>query len=351
VDEDAVTLHLPIMQGPHLGIIPLLLLLVLPPSHLSQQQSCNGHPELCNRAFSAVSYVTTHNSFAVGKSPACNQNNPILTQLNDGVRALMLQIHIQDPTNHVFGAVELCHTSCALLDAGPLNTALTQIRTWLDAHPNEVITLFMHNQDNFGMSELIIPFQQAGLIPMIYYKSPQAAWPTLAQMISVGQRVVVLVDVNTDTTNYPMLMNEFTVAWETPYNYPVNSEFPCNQDRPTGPLDIPFSSAMSVANHFPWTLFAVAGTAIPIPNPDFATQVNSLSALQSHIQTCAGLGVRVTYMAVDFYEYGSVFQVVAQLNGVTYTGHPTIPSAATVARTVHQAVIWTVVALLLYRLF
>lgn len=282
---------------------------------------CNLYSELCDRPFNDIVYVTTHNSYAVGLSPAANQRNSIIVQLHDGVRALNLDAHKLDPNSHKYGDIQLCHTSCALLNAGTMVDTLKDINKWLDTHPNEVLTVFIENSDNFPLAEFTPSFQNSGILSKVYYRSDFVSpWPTLRQMILSGQRVVVMT-VGRDAS-VPWLMNEWDFMWESPYLVPFSSPFPCNKDRPEGPLSVPDSMAMSVISHFVFTTFVISGTAIPTPNPTVATQVNGKD-LESHMNTCKEMKVKVNFIMVDFYEFGSVFQIAANLNGVKYTGKPT----------------------------
>lgn len=48
---------------------------------------CNGYPEFCNRNYSNITMVAAHNSpFVRPGNAAANQDLPVLTQLNDGIR-------------------------------------------------------------------------------------------------------------------------------------------------------------------------------------------------------------------------------------------------------------------------
>lgn len=99
--------------------------------------ACNGHDELCSRPYSNVTFVGSHDSAFVGLLPSQNQLISVTDQLNLGVRFLQSQTHDRD------GTIEMCHTSCIELDAGTLTNYLTPIKTWMDANPNEVVTLLM----------------------------------------------------------------------------------------------------------------------------------------------------------------------------------------------------------------
>jgi hypothetical protein len=78
--------------------------------------ACNGNAALCSRSYSNVTQIGTHDSAFVGILPTDNQLVSVTTQLNDGIRFLQAQTHVKD------GVLELCHTSCTELDAGPLTS-------------------------------------------------------------------------------------------------------------------------------------------------------------------------------------------------------------------------------------
>ena len=96
---------------------------------------CNGSQILCNKKFNEVAYLTTHNAYnsAQDNFNLPNHNFNIATQLNDGVRGLMIDVY------DYFGTPTVYHGSF-LLGTEPLQTYLTDIKTFLDNNPNEVIT-------------------------------------------------------------------------------------------------------------------------------------------------------------------------------------------------------------------
>jgi hypothetical protein len=78
--------------------------------------ACNGNAALCSRLYSNVTQIGSHDSAFVGILPTDNQLVSVTTQLNDGIRFLQAQTHVEN------GVLELCHTTCAELDAGPLTS-------------------------------------------------------------------------------------------------------------------------------------------------------------------------------------------------------------------------------------
>jgi len=94
-------------------------------SALSIERSitCNGHTELCARSYSNVTFVGAHDSYAVGSNNvAANQDFNVTQQLNDGIRMLQNQVHLQPDGLH------LCHTICPLYDGGLLVNYLKAVK-------------------------------------------------------------------------------------------------------------------------------------------------------------------------------------------------------------------------------
>ncbi len=96
-------------------------------SHISTPTAvaCNGNAALCSRAYSSVTQIGTHDSAFVGVLPTENQQKSVSEQLDAGIRFLQAQTHVLD------GSLQLCHTSCDLLNAGPLTDYLSTIKTWM----------------------------------------------------------------------------------------------------------------------------------------------------------------------------------------------------------------------------
>jgi len=108
---------------------------------------CNGDARLCDRRYDEVSYATTHNSFVNGDQ---NWNDPaqwhtLRRQMDDGIRALMLDAHVND------GVAYLCHEHCWWGYNIPgqwdptLVSGLVQVREFLVANPHEVVTIFIES--------------------------------------------------------------------------------------------------------------------------------------------------------------------------------------------------------------
>ncbi|KAH6916938.1 PLC-like phosphodiesterase [Coprinopsis sp. MPI-PUGE-AT-0042] len=286
---------------------------------------CNGHAELCERGYGSLAYVGTHNSYAVGVNIlAANQDQDITRQLNDGVRMLQMQAHDEE------GVIKLCHTVCLLYDGGSLEAYLRTVKAWLDANPNEVISLLIVNSDNVAATRFADIFATTGIDTVSYRPatSPLAAseWPTLGEMIDSNQRVVTFLSTSANMAEVPYLIDEFPNVWETAFNLLDPALFDCSVNRTRGDT----STQLFLINHFLDKLFL--GNAVPdidkLPQTNAASGFGSLGA---HVETCVGAHGRApNFLLVDFYEYGggSVFQVAASINGVPY--EPATPVATPV---------------------
>jgi len=283
--------------------------------------TCNGSPTLCNRSYGNVTFVGAHDSYAVGVNNLfANQDYNITQQLNDGIRMLQVQAHNGN------GTIELCHTSCSFLDGGSLQDYLGTVKSWLDANPNDVVSLLIVNIDSLPASQYDTVFKAAG-VDTIAYKPPSAtlpasSWPTLGSMIDSGTRLVTFMDFHADFTTVPYIIDEFSNVWETAFDV-TDTTFNCNVNRSSGDT----SSSMYLINHFlDKTVFGN-----PAPDIDHANTTNAVSgtgSLGAQVSTCVTAnGRNPNFMLVDYYEFGSgsVFEVAASANGVSYS--PSTPIA------------------------
>ena len=195
------------------------------------------------------------------------QEVDVLSQLGLGVRLLQAQTHDNN------GELHFCHTSCELFDGGTVQDYLTTVKQFLDANPNEVITLLFTNPDALSLPDQWEPaFVNSGINDLAYVPPSlpvkQSDWPTLGDMIDSGKRVVVFLDagangvdggiVNFILPEFDMVGDLSTLCfirlflysakqvWETPFSV-TNPSFPCSVDRITG--DLPTVDHMYLINH------------------------------------------------------------------------------------------------------
>jgi hypothetical protein len=270
--------------------------------------------------------VAAHNSpFVRTGSAAANQEYPVTTQLDDGIR--FLQAQIQWPTN---GTVpHFCHTSCDILDAGPITDWLTDVKNWVASHPYDVVTILLGN-GNYSKPDMYVPYiESTGILPYVY--TPPVVpmnltdWPTLSQMILHGQRVVFFLDYMANQTAYPWLLDEFSQMWETPFD-PVDPSFPCTLQRPPNLPPDQAKARLYMANHNLNAEVSLLGTSLLVPAVSLLNTTNAAygnGSLGVAAETCKSeWGRAPNFLNVDYYNYGSppgsVFEVAAIMNNVTY---------------------------------
>jgi len=300
----------------------------LAPVILPRATVCNGYAEFCTRSFGNVSFVGAHDSYAIGvNNLAANQDQSVTQQLKDGIRMLQVQAHNEN------GTIRLCHTTCALYDGGTLQDYLATVKTWLDANPNEVLSLLIVNIDDLGPTSYDPIFQSTGLAALSYTPPsssiPFTGWPTLGSMIDSNKRLVTFLDNGANFASIPYLLDEFTNIWESAFDV-TDTSFDCNVNRTTGEA----STEMYLINHFLDTILL----GNPVPDVAALNQTNAVSgtgSLGTQVNTCiAAQGRPPNFLLVDYYEFGggSVFQVAATINNVAYS--PATPVATPVSTSV-----------------
>lgn len=239
---------------------------------------------------------------------------------------LQFQVHLQNNTLY------LCHTSCDLLNVGTLQDYLTTVTQWLNSNPYEVITILMGNYDLVGVGNFTDPIVNSGLSKYAYQppKIPMALddWPILSELILKQKRAIIFMDYNANQTQVPYILDEFTQMWETPFS-PTDSAFPCTVQRPPNLSVQSAESIMYMANHNLNLEISFSGLDILIPNTAVLNETNGVSGYRSlglMADNCtATWGRPPNFLLVDYYNDGSfpgsVFEVAAEMNNVTYNGH------------------------------
>ena len=254
---------------------------------------CNGHPALCDRSYAEVVFPGTHNSMSNAEDRwiVPNQNRNLRSQLVDGIRVFLLDIYLDG------GEVALCHSIC-LAGRRPFLEAMNELRAFLESQPREVITLILEDYvDAEAIEDVIVA---AGLTPYLYARTEGMPWPTLGAMIAQGRRLVITAQDEGPPPTW--LHNIWSLAWDTPYTFRSVEEFSCRRNRGST------SNDLFLLNH--WILNPAAA-------PRHGEEANAYDVLMARIDTCIAQWSRLpTFIAVDFYDIGDLFEVVDVLNGI-----------------------------------
>ncbi|KUI72936.1 hypothetical protein VM1G_08399 [Cytospora mali] len=271
------------------------------------QAACNGEDALCSRKYSNVTFVGSHDSAFVGYLPTDNQLISVADQLALGVRFLQAQTHNLD------GTIELCHTSCLELDAGTLADYLAPVKTFMDANPDEVVSMLLTNGDAIAVADYASVFSSVGLDKYVFTPSGTLSldeWPTLQTMIDNGTRLVVWMDYHADTSSVSYILDEFSYYFETPYDE-TNKSFPdCTIDRPSGASA---DGRMGLVNH----MLHIEILGIQIPDEAAAGTTNSVDSIDAQASICKGLyGRAPNVVLLDYVNLGDAMGAQAVLNGL-----------------------------------
>lgn len=226
-----------------------------------------------------------------------------------------------------------CHTSCDLLNAGTLLSNLQEVAAWVREHPYDVVTILLVNSDFRPVEDYEDSIQNSGLAPYLYVppKVPMRLqdWPTLSEMILTQKRVVIFMDYDANQTSVDYIIDEFASIWETPFS-PQNVSFPCTLQRPPSLTNLTEAQDdfMYLANHNLNQAVSFAGLDFLIPNTAVINNTNAAGYQQGMMGLMARNceeewgGRPPTWLLVDYYntDNGSVFEVAARLNNVTWDG-------------------------------
>lgn len=199
-----------------------------------------------------------------------------------------------------------------------------------------VVTTLFTNSDSIDVSEIGKIFESSGIKDVSYTPSSATVsnWPTISDLKKSGKRVVNFMDYHADFNKVPYIIDEFSHIWEDGYNA-VTNDFPCTKDRGDGEGE----NFMYLHNHFLDKKDTVFGTTYFTPDVEKLGTTNGKSgkgSLGESLDTCAKVNNHYpNFILVDYYSHGngSVFEVAAQANGISYQNPGTIhpPSASELA--------------------
>jgi hypothetical protein len=302
---------------------------------------CNGSVAACGRRLDQVVFPGTHNSYAAADEPGwhfAGQRYGIPRQLDDGIRALLLDVHwgVAAPDgivrtdftaegseeNKVADALTprairvaerlagplgaglpaeapqlyLCHTLCEL-GAEPLGRELDRIASFLRANPRTFLILIV--EDYVPAGAIAAAFRRAGLAQLAAVLPRHSPQPTLGRLLGEGKRLAVFSEKSGGTPAW--YMPAFTYIQDTPLGANRPSQLSCARFR--GDPDSPLLLINNWIPPFP-------------PSPRLNAVIGTAPFLRHRVRTCTrDRGIEGAIVAVDFYERTSIVQVAEQLNG------------------------------------
>ncbi len=265
---------------------------------------CNGDPDICDKRYDHVVYVTTHNAYNYSPSfQLPNQSFSVAQQMQDGVRAFMLDVH-----NDVFGTPSLYHGITPVLGSEPLEDVLSDIKQFIDQNPNEILTIIFEAYIN--ASEMDAVFTSTGLKPYLFTQTFGQPWPTLQEMINNNERLVVFSDIDDAGAGQEWYHYVWDYCVETHYSNSSRADFSCNFNRGDS------INSLFILNHF------VTNQTLGTGELDSSVLANSNPYFLNRANQCMQeKGKLPNFLTVDFYDVGNVFETKDELNE-NYIGIP-----------------------------
>ncbi|XP_009373787.2 PI-PLC X domain-containing protein At5g67130 [Pyrus x bretschneideri] len=282
--------------------------------------------------FNKYAFLTTHNAFAIEGEQSHtgiprvtfnNQENTVTQQLNNGVRALMLDTY--DFKDDVW----LCHSfngQCYDFTAfEPAIDTLKEVEAFLSANPSEIVTLILEDYVE-APNGLTNVFNASGLknywFPVTSMPKNGQDWPLVSDMVANNQRLLVFTSKSAKEQSEGIAY-QWNYMVENQYGDDGMKEGSCSNRGESSPLDDKTKSLVLV-NYF---------ASIPLK---LESCENNSGDLINMLYTCHGAAANrwANFVAVDFYkrsEGGGSFQALDNLNGELLCGcndvHACVPGS------------------------
>jgi hypothetical protein len=260
---------------------------------------CNGAP-ICERRVDQVVFAATHNAFAATDDGfvalAANQTHGVAQQLDDGIRALLLDVTMDGDQT------ALCHGDC-LYGSTPHVDTLLVLDGFLAAHPSDVIVIIY--QDDVSPEVVEADYVATGLDSRVFTHAAGDAWPTLGELVDAGTTLLVTAEFGGPPPAW--YHHVWDLTWDTPYEFQQVDDFDCSLNRGAAGNDL------MLINHW-------LSTPLGLPSAEQAAVANAPETLRARVEQCrAEAGRLPTFFAVDFYEVGGLVALVDELNAETIT--------------------------------
>jgi hypothetical protein len=189
--------------------------------------------------------------------------------------------------------VWLCHSLCEL-GASAMADGLATLRRWLDAHPGELVVLFV--EPSVPSWAVQREMRRAGLEGRTARLDRDRPLPTLRELLGRGRQLVVLAE--RDSGGAPWYHDGFSFVQDTPLGPGSTSSCRPSRGDPASPL--------LMVNH--WV------DRFP-PPPSANARINDRRTIVARADRCTReRGVRPSLIAVDHYDLGDVVGAAAELN-------------------------------------
>lgn len=242
-------------------------------------------------SYDRIAWLVTHNAMSnrVEGWWFPNQSYGITRQLEDGVRGLMLDVHMID------GKPFLMHGS-ALLGKVPLETGLAEIKGFMKKHSDAILTLIL--ECYAPATTVRKSLEESGLRSLMHHQDSGRPWPKINDMIEEDKRLVVFTD--SGGGEWRGYHNVWEFCQETHFSVKQIADFSYTRNRGDQ------SNSLFIMNHF---------LTRPVAGKGLAIRANDSTILRPRIEGCEGATKRFpNFVVVDFYECGDTPALLAGFN-------------------------------------
>ncbi|MEU2549611.1 RICIN domain-containing protein [Streptomyces roseolus] len=273
-----------------------------------------------------TTFLTAHNAFnSYGDGYAFpNQSRSMATQLDEGVRGMMLDVYDQGADD----PLSMCHGTCVIGGSRPFMDGLHDIVSFLQRDTSAVVTVFLEDKVDDRAKIAREMLSVTGLKDLVFDPSAQdvasKGWPTLSQMRTLNKRLLIF----SSWGDIPDVGARSQSDW-TVENYWSMGDLANNKDCYSRWDGIPLTRrGANFAPLFVMNQFRNAPTVI-------TAAIDNGDALVDRALNICGPAARKTpnYVAVDFYELplgGATHRAIDTINRHRYTAEatqrPTSPS-------------------------
>jgi hypothetical protein len=295
----------------------------------STEQCCNGLTGLCSLRVDEIMYGYVHNAVASdedGFTILVNQDFSLEKSLTAGFRAMELDVGRCGVAGTSVNAEPVFFHAQCLLGTRSISTVLTNINTFLNENPNEVIILKLEMADDTVsiadvadiMDTVDTNSNQKSFRNRLYQKQDSTtAWPTLGELVALDQRIILFY-YNAASCDNQVNANGVAVGCPTGFHfwfqYGVNTQF--SFDTIEDIEDTANSCTLSGAGANSQADFFRVNAFLKIPSRTVADTVNAETFANKRNQDCSALNnnLPVNFYSVDFWDRGDVPKVVQDRN-------------------------------------
>ena len=270
---------------------------------------CNGLSILCERSYDNVTFPETHNAFATHEDgiyyPASNHATGLQSQWDAGIRAFMLDTHYATQVEESAEEVRFCHgdgdrgfSPCQYGSVNP-SQWLGSLYDEMQENPQDVVTLLIENHVQADHLKQVL--NESLPFDWWYLHQMDAPWPTLAELIDGGTRLVIFWEQGADA-DHPYFHDFLTHSWTTDYAEENTEDMDCTPYR---------GDENQAVFHMNSWLRGPLG----LSDPNRAEQANDADFLVTRAEECIEMhGKRPTFIAVDWWEDGDVVMAAKRVN-------------------------------------